>query len=235
MTLPLLLSVPHAGLVVPEEAAPYCRLSHEEIVADGDVGAAEIYDLEDHVARFITTDVARAIVDLNRAADDRRADGVVKTHTCWNVPVYEPPPPLEALETLLAKYYHPYHDRLREAMRESMQAGDVRLCVDCHTMAAEAPPIGPEPGSPRPKVCLGDANGTTLPLGWMDLLADCFRRGCEGAVTVNNPFSGGYITRTHGKAMPWVQVELSRGPFMTNAEKRGLVRTTLTAFCDEVL
>ena len=36
MTLPILLSVPHAGLRVPEEAQPYCRLSREEIVADGD-------------------------------------------------------------------------------------------------------------------------------------------------------------------------------------------------------
>ena len=35
MRLPMLVSVPHAGLRVPEEATPYCRLSHEEIVADG--------------------------------------------------------------------------------------------------------------------------------------------------------------------------------------------------------
>ncbi len=35
----------------------------------------------------------RAVVDLNRAPDDtapENPDGVVKSHTCWNVPVYKP-------------------------------------------------------------------------------------------------------------------------------------------------
>ena len=70
MTLPLLLSVPHAGLAVPPEAEPYCVLSEREIVEDGDEGAAEIYDLESAVVAFHTTDIARAIVDMNRPEDD---------------------------------------------------------------------------------------------------------------------------------------------------------------------
>ena len=93
MKLPILMSVPHAGLQVPPEAAPCCCLTESEIIADGDDGAAEIYDLADHVAEYVTTGIARAIVDQNRAVDDRRADGVVKTHTCWNVPVYREPLP----------------------------------------------------------------------------------------------------------------------------------------------
>ena len=88
MKLPLLVSVPHAGIRVPEEAEPYCILTSEQIVEDGDVGAAEIYTLEPEVEAYVTTQIARAIVDLNRAEDDRRADGVVKTHTCWNIQFY---------------------------------------------------------------------------------------------------------------------------------------------------
>ena len=45
MTLPILMSVPHAGLRVPPEAEPYCRLSTSDLLADSDEGAAEIYDL----------------------------------------------------------------------------------------------------------------------------------------------------------------------------------------------
>ena len=40
MRLPILLSVPHAGLRVPAEAEPYCCLARDEIIADGDEGAA---------------------------------------------------------------------------------------------------------------------------------------------------------------------------------------------------
>ena len=132
--LPVLLSVPHAGLEVPEEARAYCVLTPEQIAEDGDEGAREIYDLETEVEAFLTTDVARAIVDLNRSEDDRRPDGVVKTHTCFNVPVYDPFPPDEVIEELLDRYYRTYHARLRD-----LASGGVRLGLDCHTMLAIGP------------------------------------------------------------------------------------------------
>lgn len=229
MTLPLLLSVPHAGLTVPPEAASYCCLSPLEIAADGDEGAAEVYDLRKEVAEFVTTDVARAIVDLNRAEDDRRADGVVKTHTCWDVPVYEELPPPDVIEQLLGLYYRPYHAKLRRVSR-----GGLLLAADCHTMAAVGPPIGPDPGETRPAVCLSDGNGATLPAGWMEMLADCFRQAFAGQqVTANAPFQGGYITRTHGQHMPWVQIELSRAPFLSDSEKQARVLQALDGFCKQ--
>ena len=211
--LPLLLSVPHAGLRIPPEAAPFCTLSPEAIAEDGDVGAAEIYTLHHQVERYLTADVARAIVDLNRAPDDRRKDGVVKTHTCWEVPVYDPFPPEPVVDRLMTAYYHPYHARLTEF------AGQQMLAVDCHTMAAIGPPVGPDPGAARPRVCLSNADGT-CPDEWLTALADCFAEQFGPHVSVNDPFQGGYITRTHGTEMPWVQLELSRDPFASNVEKR---------------
>lgn len=231
MTLPLLVSLPHAGLWVPPEVQHSCRLTTDEIARDGDEGAAEIYDLGEHVAEFITSKVARAIVDLNRAEEDRRADGIVKTHTCWDVPVYDEFPPADVIDALLDQYYRPYHARLTELA----QKGNTRLAVDCHTMAAVGPPIAPDTGETRPSVCLGDAGGVTLPFGWMDKLLGCFQAAFGPDVTVNKPFSGGYITRTHGREMPWVQVELSRGPFASNEEKRARVLQALTEFCQAEL
>lgn len=227
MKLPILLSVPHAGLTVPPEAEPYCRLTPEEIVADGDGGAAEIYSLSDHVQCFVTTHVARAIVDLNRTEDDRRRDGVVKTHTCWNVPVYHEFPPENVIEELLAKYYHAYHARLSEAADGS----DVRLGIDGHTMAAVGPPVGPDTGVERPPICLGDVHGRSLPPGWTAMLAECLADAFECEIPVNKPFSGGYITRHHMTEMPWVQIEFSRSDFLPDIEKRALLLRSLDAFC----
>jgi formiminoglutamase len=226
MPLPVLLSVPHAGLRIPREAREYCILSPDQIAKDGDEGAAEIYDLAGEVAGFVETDVARAIVDLNRAENDRRADGVVKTHTCWNEPVYDPPPPEDVVDRLLGRYYHPYHARL-----ESEFTADIRLGIDCHTMAAVGPPIGPGPGQRRPTICLGDVQGATLPAGWMQRLAECFRASFDGEVSVNVPFSGGYITRTHGQKHPWVQLELTRDASLPARKKRELVLQAVTRFC----
>jgi len=222
--LPLLLSVPHAGLEVPPEAAPLCALTPAAIAADGDVGAAAIYDLADQVMRFETSDVARAIVDLNRAADDFRADGVIKTHTCWEETVWRQPPSPSLVADLLARYHAPYHQRL------ARPGHDVVLGVDCHTMAAFGPPIGPDPGAERPEVCLSDADGT-LPKAWFERLIDAFRSAFDGEVAVNRPFRGGHIVRAHAAERPWVQLELSRAPFDSDAGKRRRVLAALRGWC----
>jgi len=228
VSLPLLISVPHAGLQVPPEAAPYCILTPREIAGDGDEGAAEIYSIASETAAYLTTDIARAIVDLNRAEDDRRPDGVVKTHTCWNVPVYDPFPPADVVETLLARYYRPYHERLRELARQGAVLG-----VDCHTMAAQGPPVGPDPGAERPWVCLSDAGGRSCPAEWTREMQACFAEEFPGPVKINDPFQGGFITRTHAAELPWMQLELSRGPFLSHAEKRVRVLRGLRRWCEE--
>ena len=212
---------------MPPEAEPYCILTSEQIEQDGDEGAREIYCLEPEVGAFITTDIARAIVDLNRDPGDRRPDGVVKTHTCWKIPVYRPYPPEDVIRILLNKYYYPYHERLRALAKTG-----VRLAVDCHTMAAEGPPVGPDPGMRRPSVCLSNGEGT-CPGEWMASLQQSFEKLFGPDIAINHPFEGGYITRTHSIEMPWVQLELSRGPFLTNREKREAVVAALAQWVEE--
>ena len=225
MTLPFLVSVPHAGQTVPPEAAPSCALTPREIAEDGDEGAAEIYlALEPRIAAFHATDIARAIVDMNRSEDDRRRDGVVKTHTCWNVPVYRTPLSDDVAGQLVERYHRPYHRRLT-ALASGRTA---RLAVDCHTMAAKGPPVGPDPGKERPWVCLGNGDGT-CPQDWIAALKSCFEELLGPNVTINDPFSGGYITRHHSTEMPWLQLELSRAPFLSNPAKGRIVRAALTA------
>jgi formiminoglutamase len=226
MKLPLLVSVPHAGLRVPTEVEACFALTPDQIIADGDEGAAEVYELESEVVAFVTTDIARAIVDCNRAEDDRRADGVVKTHTCWNVPVYRAFPSERVIESLLATYHRPYHRKLSECASE-----EVLLGVDCHTMAEHGPPIGPDQGCERPHVCISNADGTCR-ADWVESLARSLECFFGPSVAINHPFKGGHIIRAHAAEAPWVQLELSRAPFMTNSEKRACLINALGEWCN---
>lgn len=227
--LPLLLSVPHAGLDVPNEVSRLNLLTPGQIADDGDGGARGIYSLADDVEVFVTTQVARAFVDMNRARDDRRKDGVVKTHTCWDIPIYREPLDDALVERLLDAHHHPYHARLADAAHRGLLLG-----IDCHTMAASGPPVGPDPGVKRPAVCLSNADGLTCPDDWLALLADCFRQAYHDDVRLNHPFKGGFITREQGKRMPWVQVELSRAPIFSDDEKRHRVLSALRRFVELV-
>ncbi len=224
MTLPLLLSVPHAGLEVPDRLASRCLLTPQQVLVDGDEGAAAIYDLAEHVAHYVTTPIARAVLDMNRAEDDRRLDGVVKTHTCWGEPVWREALGSDDVEWLLARHHRPYHAAL------SAGHDDVILAVDCHTMAAHGPPVGPDPDAERPAACLSDGAGTSCPRPWIEALRDLLAGTLDREVRINDPFQGGYITRTHGRERPWVQLELSRAPFMSVAEKRAAVLEALDAW-----
>jgi len=228
VTLPLLLSVPHAGTQVPGRLAGNCLLSAAQVVRDGDEFAREIYaPLKTEVRRFVDTRVARAVLDMNRAEGDIRKDGVVKTHTCWDEPVWQRP--LEEAETrwLIDTHHRPYHRRLSELARDP----GLLFAVDCHTMAEFGPPVGPDHGTARPQACLGDANGTSCPGEWAAILLRALQRHFPGEVTLNRPFSGGHITRFHCREMPWVQLELSRGAFATPEEKS---RWVLAALADAV-
>ena len=73
---------------------------------------------------------------------------------------------------------------------------------------------------------MSNADGT-CPQEWIDTLRDGFQQQLEGPVKVNDPFRGGYISRSHSTEMPWFQNELSRAPYLPHDTKREVVLTAL--------
>lgn len=213
MKLPLLLSVPHAGVKIPADIQEICLLTRQEVEEDSDEEADEIYfPLKEHVAGFVTTPIARAIIDMNRDIKDRRKDGIVKTHTCWNNKIYSEPLSTKQIQKLIDQYYVPYHQKLTK-----LSAGAV-LGVDCHTMAMLGPPVGPDPWKRRPYICLSNGDGTCSEKTLMGL-ALSLEEAFGFPVSINKPFKGGYIIKKHAPELPWIQVEFSRAGFMDNSEK----------------
>ena len=89
-----------------------------------------------------------------------------------------------------------------------------------HTRFAQhiGPPRRGAPG--RPLICLGNAHGKACDRDIVKKLAKCFCEAFEleeKDVTINQPFAGGYTTRTHGNnPLPWVQVEMNRSLYLTS-------------------
>lgn len=203
--LPIIISMPHGSINIPSEVSDICQLTEKDIIKDSDEQTQEIYSkVAGNAQVVIESNVARAIVDLNRAEDDIRKDGIIKTHTCWDVPIYSQQPNSELIKKLISKYHRPYHNALTAATHKK-----VKLGIDCHTMAEFGPPVGPDSGIERPAICLSNRNGETCPTEWLEQLAYMFEE-YFGHVQINKPFSGGHTVASHCKELPWIQLEFSR-------------------------
>ncbi len=239
MVAPILVSIPHGGWKVAPQIEKIWALDERDAFHDGDPLTARIYDFSDRTAVQMVMEYYRAVIDLNRSPDDiapKNPDGVVKSHTCYDVEVYKPGclPDEDLKKILLDQYYFPYHRALAEAIARD----DVKMGVDCHSMAAVSPPIESDAGTSRPLICLGnlgDAQGeisepfnrVTCPPEMIRFVKDEFEKAfahedveieVPATASVNVPFSGGYITRTIGEgATPFFQIEMSRALYINGS------------------
>ena len=218
--LPILLSIPHGGTRKPAELEGHLSITNKDLFDDSDPFAVELYDLGDKVERVIKTDIARAFVDLNRSLQDmppNNPDGLIKSKTCYDKPIYaKGQEPDDSLKTMLIElYYNPYH----QAIQKSIEELDLKLCLDCHSMASFAPYFSPDKSkSKRPMFCISNNDGKTSSSEMMELLADSLSKSFSidrQEISLNDPFHGGHITRTYGNnPIPWIQVEMTRNQYL---------------------
>ena len=219
--LPILLSIPHGGKIRPPELDNKLVITERDLFDDSDPFVIEIYDLGERVQRVISTNIARAFVDLNRSPYDlppNNPDGLIKSSTCYQKPIYRNgQEPGESLrKSLIDLYYYPYHRRIQKSLREL----DLQLCLDCHSMASVAPNISPDgDNKKRPTFCLSNQDGKTSSNEMIKLLANCISEAFSvniEDISLNDPFHGGYITKTYGNnPIPWIQVEMNRDLYLS--------------------
>lgn len=217
MRLPVLLSIPHGGTKVPPEVLHMVSIQKREIMRDGDAHTTQIYDVGDEVRVVVQAEMARAFVDMNRSIRDvphSHPDGMIKSATCYGVPIYDVQPDHAVRDTLVQNYYLPYHRAIQRGLRE-----DIQLCVDCHSMASEPPLVSPDAESgARPLFCLSNRRGRTCPDRMMERLADCISESYGigmSDIRFNDPFLGGHITETYGNnPLPWIQMEMNRSMYL---------------------
>ena len=234
---PLVVSVPHAGVVVPVEDAPVLALEGNGLLRDADLYVDRLCA---HVpARGVPVLrelVSRYVLDVNRAPDDvdkevcpdlaagspgARARGMSARGLVWRLttdgaPVLKRPLSRAELESRVARIHAPYHQKLAALLEERRAEFGYAVLLDCHSMPSTGRPGHSDPGARRADVVPGDVRGTSCAPSLSKLVAEHFERA-GFAVRPNDPYMGGYITRSHGrpaKGIHAIQLELNRDLYM---------------------
>ena len=218
---PLLVSMPHVGLYVPEGIR---RGFSEEAQAlpDTDWHVDRLYDwVYDLGASVLAATHSRYVIDLNRPPDDTPLYTGATTGLCPTVlfdgtPLYREGHAPDATERLArrAQYWQPYHDQIEEELQRLKAAYGYALLFDVHSIQSHVPRLFE---GRLPDLNVGTHDGRSADPGLVArVMAIC--EGAEGFTSVlNGRFKGGYITRHYGQpaeGIHAVQLELAQCRYM---------------------
>ena len=216
---PLLVSMPHTGIHIPDWLAP--RLSAAaRALPDTDWHLERLYDFVDGLgASVLVATHSRYVVDLNRPPDNANlypgqdTTGIVPMDTFHLEPLYLPgfPPSEDEVAERIRTYWRPYHDRLRQALGEIKAKHGYALLWDAHSIFSVLPRFFK---GKLPDLNLGTADGKSC----APRIGEALAKTVEGySVALNGRFKGGYITRHYGdpaNGVHAVQLELSEVNYM---------------------
>lgn len=211
---PLLVSMPHTGIFVPEWLAP--RLTRAaKALPDTDWHLEPLYDFLDELgASVLVATHSRYVVDLNRPPDNANlypgqdTTGVVPLDTFHREPLYIPgfEPSAAEIAERITSYWNPYHAKLVETLASLKSEYGYALLWDAHSILSVLPRFF---AGRLTDFNLGTADGKSCAPGIVEKLA----RIPKGySVVLNGRFKGGYITRAYGdpsRNIHAVQLELS--------------------------
>lgn len=217
---PLLISVPHAGTLIPPEVKE--RMRPETLfLPDTDWFVDKLYGWAPvEGAGLIVTPWSRYLIDLNRPPDDsplyeRGGSSLVPQETFEGDPIYREgmAPDRYEIEERLENHWRPYHDHLGRMLDRIKARHGHAVLLDGHSIRSVLPKLFE---GELPNLNLGSNDGASAAPGLVDtawnLLVDSgFRAVRDGR------FKGGYITRHYGRPAEGVhaiQLEIAQRSYM---------------------
>lgn len=226
---PIVIAVPHAGRYYPPDVLARARVDRAALDRLADPYADIFADgLRAQGPCVLVADMARAALDLNRAAqewdarDVAGADprvppsrrvlnglGLIPRQLHGVGDLWRRRMDIEALRKLIDTYHRPWHAAIADALIAARARFATAVLIDLHSMPTQ--PLG------RPQWVVGDRHGRSA----SGELADQLIAVGEGAGLIaarNHPYAGGYGVEAHGRPLQGieaVQIEIDRALYLT--------------------
>lgn len=236
MRWPLLISVPHAGRVYPDEILENLAVPAEHLLRLEDRYADRLASAA--IARGFPAIIAhrpRAWVDLNRKRSEIDADmisglssdrlraqlpapsrkvrgglGVVPSRLHGAGNLWRRKWLWDDIESRLDSYHEPYHVSIADLLERICLKFGGAILLDLHSM----PPLNEEQGSVD--MVIGDRFGRSAGSRYSEL-SMAFLQQSGIKARLNHPYAGGYILERHGRAekdIHALQLEVDRSFYL---------------------
>lgn len=223
-SLPLVVSIPHAGTWIPPEIEARLTAVGRQVV-DTDWHVDRLYGfLADLDVTVITATHSRTVVDLNRGPDGAKLypgqaeTGLCPTESFAGDALYAgDPPDASEIGHRLQEYWQPYHEALQAALDHARKRHGFVHLLDAHSIAAEVPRLFE---GRLPDLNIGSNDGASAD---PDLVARVALVAPDSSFTtvVNGRFKGGYITRHYGRPagqVHAVQLEMAWSSYLDESQ-----------------
>lgn len=223
--IPLLVSVPHDGTVLPPGLAD--RLTPEAArLPDTDWHIARLYRFaRDMGASMLVPKYSRYVIDLNRGEDDvslypgQNTTGLLPMRRFDGGPVYREgcAPDAGEVQSRIARYWRPYHAALRGELARLQALHGRVLLWEAHSIRGELPWLFE---GRLPDLNLGTASGASCSSARQAAVQAVLAAQAQFGHVVNGRFKGGHITRHYGDpaaGIDAIQLEISQRCYMDEA------------------
>ena len=227
-SLPLLVSMPHAGTAIPDDIAQ--TMTPEALQkADTDWHLPQLYAfLQQMGASTLAAHWSRYVIDLNRPETDTNlypgqdTTGLCPLDTFFKAPLYQSgkAPDQAEIGRRLQLYWQPYHTQLRTELERLLQIHPVVALWDAHSIASHVPRFF---AGKLPDLNLGTADGKSCAPAMLEAVTAAVAAQTPAGqftLAVNGRFKGGHITRHYGqphRRVHAIQLEMCQSVYMNES------------------
>ena len=238
---PLLFSIPHSGVQIPDEADWLKALPSKVLSCDVDSFVDELYApaLKTWRIPSVIFQWHRYSVDANRFSEDispytvqssslfpkTRAKSPSDIHwhkTTQGDVLMKTAMSFKLHRLFIKKYFDPFHQKIKKHIVKIKQAGHPAIyLLDLHSMPSKGLAFHRDPGQRRAEIVVSDCGGKSCSIAFRDLVIKAYKKA-GFQVVLNWPYKGGAITQTYGqphKGQEALQVELNRKLYMDEKTK----------------
>jgi N-formylglutamate deformylase len=223
--VPLIISFPHVGTILPAEIAQHMAPLAAK-VADTDWHVHLLYDFARQAGvSWLQARISRYAIDVNRPPDDQPLyPGQTSSELCPTLSfaggaLYPgAPPSLEEIAKRRDHYWVPYHAMLRELIESTRAKFGFAVLLDAHSIRSQLPRLF---SGRLPDINVGTNDGKSCSADLSSRLQTVLGRQTRFSHVLNGRFKGGYITRTYGNPAANVhalQLELSQACYMNESK-----------------